>query len=64
MRKYNQVKNLELDMYIHVGDMAYTSGTDSEFSERFFKMYEPTLRNTVCWAAMGNHEGKTSKIER
>jgi hypothetical protein len=63
MRKYNQVKNLELDMYIHVGDMAYTSGTDSEFSERFFKMYEPTLRNTVCWAAMGNHEGKTSKGE-
>ena len=63
MRKYNQVKNLELDMYIHVGDMAYTSGTDGEFSERFFKMYEPTLRNTVCWAAMGNHEGKTSKGE-
>ena len=63
MRKYNQFKNLELDMYIHVGDMAYTSGTDGEFSERFFKMYEPTLRNTVCWAAMGNHEGKTSKGE-
>lgn len=63
MRKYNQFKNLELDMYIHVGDMAYTSGTDGQFSERFFKMYEPTLRNTVCWAAMGNHEGKTSKGE-
>ena len=61
MRKYNQFKNLELNLYIHVGDMAYTSGTDGEFSERFFKMYEPTLRNTVCWAAMGNHEGKTSK---
>jgi len=24
-------------------------------------MYEPTLRNTVCWGSMGNHEGKTSK---
>ncbi len=23
-------------------------------------MYEPTLRNVPCWAAMGNHEGKTS----
>jgi len=63
MRRYNQIKNLELDLYIHVGDMAYTSGTDGEFSERFFKMYEPTLRNTVCWAAMGNHEGRTSKGE-
>ncbi|MFL2478071.1 MAG: metallophosphoesterase [Verrucomicrobiales bacterium] len=63
MRKYNQFKKLKLDMYIHVGDMAYNSGTDDEFSERFFKMYEPTLRNTVCWAAMGNHEGRTSKGE-
>lgn len=63
MRKYNKAKSLELDLFIHVGDMAYSSGTDGEFSERFFKMYEPTLRNTVCWAAMGNHEGKTSKGE-
>lgn len=50
----------ELDLYLHVGDMAYGSGTDTEFSERFFKMYAPTLRHTVCWAAMGNHEGRTS----
>ncbi|MFP6872205.1 MAG: metallophosphoesterase family protein [Verrucomicrobiales bacterium] len=61
MRKYNKAKDAQLDLYIHVGDMAYGSGTDTQFSERFFKMYEPTLRNTVCWAAMGNHEGKTSK---
>ena len=37
MRKYNQFKKLKLDMYIHVGDMAYNSGTDDEFSERFSK---------------------------
>jgi len=50
-----------LDLYIHVGDMAYGSGTNKEFKDRFFKMYEPTLRHTVCWGSMGNHEGKTSK---
>ena len=61
MRDYNKAQNKQLDLYIHVGDMAYGSGTDTQFSERFFRMYEPTLRNTVCWAAMGNHEGKTSK---
>jgi len=61
MRDYNNAQKSPLDLYIHVGDMAYGSGTDTEFSERFFRMYEPTLRNTVCWAAMGNHEGKTSK---
>lgn len=50
-----------IDLYLHVGDMAYGSGTNKEFSDRFFKMYEPTLRNTVCWGSMGNHEGRTSK---
>ena len=50
-----------LDFYIHVGDMAYFTGRDTEFQSRFFESYEPTLRNTVCWPAMGNHEGYTSK---
>jgi hypothetical protein len=53
----------KLDLYLHVGDMAYGSGTNKEFQDRFFNMYEPTLRNTVCWASMGNHEGRTSKGE-
>ena len=50
-----------LDFYIHVGDMAYQRGKDTEFQTRFFEMYDTTLRNTVCWASMGNHEGGTSK---
>jgi hypothetical protein len=50
-----------IDLYLHVGDMAYTRGRDVEFQSRFFEMYDTTLRNTVCWAAMGNHEGATSK---
>ena len=49
-----------IDLYVHVGDMAYRDGTNMEFSERFFKMYAPTLRNKTCWAAMGNHEGHRS----
>jgi len=50
-----------LDFYLHLGDMAYNRGRDTEFQSRFFKMYEPTLRNVVCWPTMGNHEGATSK---
>ncbi len=53
----------KLDGYIHVGDMAYGSGTDKEFSRNFFPMYADTLRNTVCWGSMGNHEGGSSKGE-
>jgi hypothetical protein len=63
MQAFNEEHGRELDLYLHVGDMAYGSGTDREFSDRFFAMYDTTLRNTVCWAAMGNHEGRTSKGE-
>lgn len=49
-----------LDFWIHVGDMAYGVGRDTEFQSRFFESYEGTLRNRVCWPTMGNHEGRTS----
>ena len=61
MIDYVAYNNLDLDLYLHVGDMAYDSGKDDEFQEHFFEMFEPTLRNTTCWPALGNHEGKTSK---
>ena len=49
-----------IDLYLHVGDMAYPSGTDEQFQKYFFFPYEDTLRKTVCWGSLGNHEGKTS----
>jgi hypothetical protein len=51
----------EIDAYLHMGDMAYPDGTDREFQLTFFDIYQPTLRNTVCWPTMGNHEGHTSR---
>ena len=42
-----------LDFYVHLGDMAYLRGRDVEFQTRFFEMYEPTLRNLVCWPTLG-----------
>jgi hypothetical protein len=44
-----------------MGDMAYTDGKDNEFQRGFFNAYETTLRHTVCWPTMGNHEGHTSR---
>ena len=60
MRDWLKKENRVLDGYLHVGDMAYGSGLDSEFQGFFFESYADTLRNTVCWPAMGNHEGKHS----
>ena len=48
------------DLMIHVGDMAYGSGTDEEFTENFYAIYKEQLRRIPVWPAIGNHEGKTS----
>jgi hypothetical protein len=60
MRRVVEREARPLDFLIHVGDMAYGIGRDMEFQTRFFETYETTLRNTVCWPTMGNHEGRTS----
>ncbi len=60
MRDYVAKENITLDIFAHVGDMAYSNGKDSEFQRGFFDIYSATLRNTVCFAAMGNHEGHSS----
>jgi len=54
-------ENRPLDFWLHLGDMAYGTGRDMEFQSRFFESYAPTLRSSVCWPTMGNHEGYTSK---
>ncbi len=60
LRNWLVKENRPLDLYLHVGDMAYSKGLDTEFQGYFFQIYQDTLRNTVCWPAIGNHEGKTS----
>ena len=50
----------KLDLYLHVGDMAYGRGTHWQFTNRFFKIYEDILNNTPIWPTLGNHEGITS----
>jgi len=61
MESYTFRQKKPLDLFLHVGDMAYSNGTDDEFHFNFFAPYARTLRNTVFWPAMGNHEGGTSR---
>jgi len=60
MRTFVAQQKRPLDFYLHVGDMAYSTGKDEEFQHHFFEPYDQTLRNTVCWPSMGNHEGANS----
>ncbi len=41
---------------LHMGDMAYDNGTDSEFTNRHFAVYQNILRHTPLWPTLGNHE--------
>jgi hypothetical protein len=44
------------DLILHVGDMAYQNGTDLEFTNNHFAVYQNILRHTPLWPALGNHE--------
>jgi hypothetical protein len=45
------------DLALYLGDIAYNSGTDEEFTDNYFAPYDPVVRNTVVWPTLGNHEG-------
>jgi len=44
------------DLWLLLGDNAYNSGTDAEFTSGFFNVYPTVMRNTPFWAVPGNHE--------
>ena len=56
MRELVAQEGRRVDHYLHLGDIAYYGGLDSEYSAHFFDIYTELLRNTVCWPTMGNHE--------
>lgn len=56
MRGFVNTSARPLDLYVHLGDLAYDDATDYELTTTFFDVYEQSLRNIVCWPTMGNHE--------
>lgn len=44
------------DLWLMLGDNAYTSGTDAQFQAAVFNMYPDMLRKSVLWSTRGNHE--------
>lgn len=50
----------EPDLFLHMGDIAYDDGTDDQLQSYFFDAYADTLRRTVVWPTIGNHEGHSS----
>ena len=51
-----QMARDEWDLSIHVGDIAYNDGSESEFTQRHFRVYAPTLASTPFFPSVGNHD--------
>lgn len=44
------------DLWLMLGDNAYEDGTDSEYQNAVFNIYPATLRQSVLWPTLGNHD--------
>jgi len=44
------------DVWLMLGDNAYTLGTENQYTKAVFDTYPNILRNTVLWPSPGNHE--------
>ncbi|MSU59600.1 MAG: metallophosphoesterase family protein [Pedosphaera sp.] len=44
------------DLWLMLGDNAYSSGTDAEYQAKVFNVYTNLLRKSVLWSTLGNHE--------
>ncbi len=48
------------DLWLMLGDNAYSDGTDAEYQEAVFDIYPTMLRKSVLWSTFGNHDGHSA----
>ena len=54
-----QLRTVPFDFMIHLGDIAYESGTRAQLDGAFFQMYADLLEDFPVFPASGNHEYET-----
>ena len=54
-----QLATVPFDFLIHLGDVAYESGTRAQLDGAFFQMYADLLEDFAVFPASGNHEYET-----
>ncbi len=57
---YSFTGSRETDLWILLGDNAYDDGTDAEYQDAVFDMYPSTLKSSVLWSTLGNHDGHSA----
>ena len=53
---YNWNGHRRTDLWLTLGDNAYTSGKDDEYQGSIFAVYDRMLRQSVLWPSLGNHD--------
>ncbi len=48
------------DLWLMLGDNAYDAGTDLQYQGAIFDVYQETLKTSVLWPTLGNHDGGTA----
>ncbi len=54
---YNFAGSTLTNLWLMLGDNAYEQGLDHEYQAAVFDMYPTTLRQSVLWPTLGNHDG-------
>src|SRR5436190_23935940 len=57
---YNFTGSRHTDLWLMLGDNAYSDGTDSEYQTAVFDMYPTMLRKSVLWPTFGNHDSHSA----
>jgi len=57
---YNFIGADHTDMMLFLGDNAYNDGTDAQYQNAFFNIYDQKLKNTIAWSTLGNHDGHSA----
>ena len=60
---YTFTGNVHTDLWVMVGDNAYSDGKDSEYQDNLFEIYPTMLSKSVLWPAFGNHDGHSANSQ-
>lgn len=52
------MKDKALDLWLLLGDNAYRSGTQKQYTKALFEPYKELLKSYVPWAVIGNHDAR------
>ncbi|MEO7600112.1 MAG: DNRLRE domain-containing protein [Opitutus sp.] len=53
---YTYTGAVHTDLWLMLGDNAYSTGTDAEYSAKMYAIYPAMFRKSVLWTTIGNHD--------